>query len=506
MSSKKFNALASERELFLERARACSKLTLPMVIREKAHSGSSTFDIPYQSTGSRGVSALSSNLLLSLFPAGVPFFRLLVSSSDFEEFGEDAERIEQEVNDSLSDIERTVLEEIEGKNLRSTIFEALKNLLIAGSTLVYVEPEGLIRNYTLEDFVVHRDISGNITDIIIKECISPRVAETLGIEVDLPSEGDDLDVNEDIDLFTIIELQSDGTYHQWQEVNDKPLDIPEIFTKEDLPWLPLRLTKITGESYGRGYVEGVIGDLKALEGLSKAILEASAIAAKTVFFVKPGTTTRAKDLTEAENGDVINGDASDVTTLNIGKGGDLNIALRASEILQQRLSYSFNLLDSTLPTKGATTAYEVSQIVSSLEKVLAGVYAMLSSEFMAPLVNLIIKRLEQNMTIHVIPPQVKLIISTGVSALGRSSDIERIMQFAQLANQVSPEAYAGLLDHEKALRELEAAIGVSVLKSRATVSQERAAAQAQQAELQKKAEQEQQVKTLTEGMQSPEQQ
>ena len=492
MSSKKYTGLTSERELFLDRAREASKLTMPMLIRDQGHTSASTFEIPYQSVGHRGVSALASNLLLSLFPASVPFFRLLVSDSEFKEFGEEAEKIKQEVNDSLSEIEREVLEEIEGKNLRSTIFEALKNLLIAGNTLIYVQEDGEIRNYTLHDYCVHRDASGNITDLILKECISKRIAETLDIGDDLPSEGDDIDNAKDVDLYTIVKLNDDGDYDVWQEVNDTVIKGTETtYTKDDLPWLALRLTKITGESYGRGYVEGVIGDLKSLEGLSKAILEASAISAKTIFFVEPGTTTRAKDVTEARNGDVINGSANDITTLNVGKGADLNVALQAAQKIEQRLSFSFNLLDSTLPTRGQTTAYEVSQIVNSLEKVLAGVYAMLSSEFMQPLVGLIIGRLAEEEKIPQIPSQVKLIISTGLTALGRSSDIERIMQFSQMAAQVAPEGYAALVDQEKLLRDLESAVGVSVLKSRETVAKERAAFEAQQKELQNQQQQQQ---------------
>jgi len=505
--SKRYNQLDAERQVFLERAREASKLTLPMVIRDQGHTYATTYEVPYQSVGSRGISALSSNLLLSLFPAGVPFFRLLVSESDFEEFGEEADQIQSEVNDSLSNIERTVLEEIEGKNLRSTIFEALKNLLISGNSLVYVQEDGNIRNYTLEDYVVNRDVSGDVTDIIIKESISQRILKTLDIAESLPSDINDIDGEEgkdkDVDLYTCIELQEDGTYAVWQEIKGEKIpDTDEIYEKGDLPWLALRLTSVTGESYGRGYVEGIIGDLKSLEGLSKAIFEAAAISAKTIFFVNPGTTTRAKDVSEAANGDVINGDSNDVSVLNVGKGGDLTVALRAAEMIEQRLSFSFNLLDATLPTKGQTTAYEVSQIVNSLEKVLAGVYAMLSSEFMQPLVGLIIKRLEQEEKVPAIPEQVKLIISTGLTALGRSSDIERLMQFSQIGAQISPEGYAALVDQEKLMRDLEAAIGVDVLKSPQTLQAEQEAFRKQQEDEQQRILAEQ---ALQNGAISPEQ-
>jgi len=151
MSQKRYQQLLPEKDIFLERARKASELTLPLVIRKEGHHSSTTYKTPYQSVGSRGVTNLASNLMLSLFPASQPFFRLLVSDSDFEQFGDQASLVKEEVNESLSQMEKAVLEEIESKNLRPVLFEVFKNLLIAGNSLVYVEPEGSIRNYTLED-------------------------------------------------------------------------------------------------------------------------------------------------------------------------------------------------------------------------------------------------------------------------------------------------------------------------------------------------------------------
>ena len=112
----------------------------------------------------------------------------------------------------------------------------------------------------------------------------------------------------------------------------------------------------------------MIGDLQSLEALSQAVVEAAAMSAKTVFMVNPGSTTRPRDLVRANNGDVISGSASDVTTLQVAKSGDLSIALQSANKIETRLSYSFNLLEATLPTSGQTTATEINAIINSLEK------------------------------------------------------------------------------------------------------------------------------------------
>lgn len=469
MGSKRYEFLSSERQAFLNRAREAAKLTLPMLISPNenvGNTGGNNYKTPWQSVGARGVASLSSNILLSLFPSGFPFFRLLVSESDFEDFGEQAEQIMKEVNETLADIEKRTLEEVEGKNLRSTIFEAIKNLLVAGSSLVYVQPNGELRNYTIESFVCNRDVEGNVMEIVIKETISIKVAEEMGLLNG--SDGDD----KEVDLYTCVERR-DGKFYAWQEIDGVVIeDTEEEFELDKLPWIPIRLTKVTGESYGRSYIENVAGDLKSLEGLSKAINEAAGISAKTIFFVKPGSLTNVRDVEEAENGEVISGLAGDVSAFRVDKGSDLSIAFQAAQTIEQRLSFSFNLLDSTLPTQGQTTAFEVQQIVNSLEKVLSGVYAMLSNEFMQPLVRRIIDRLAEEEKIPELPEQVKLIISTGLTALGRASDIQRLMSFSQVATQVAPQAFGALVDQEKVLRQLESASGVDVLKSAEQLQEE----------------------------------
>ena len=499
----RYDKLTAEREIFLSRARECSKLTLPMVVRPSGHTQDSSYETPYQSVGSRGVTNLASNMLLSLFPSGTPFYRLLVSDSAFDQFEEAGEQIKTEVNESLSEIEKTVLEEIESKNLRSTIFESVKNLLISGNTLLYVQPDGDIRNYSLEDYVVHRDVTGSITDIIIKEVISETVAKSLDIDVDLPSDAEGgLSSDRDIDLFTCVELQDDGTFYAYQEVKGEVLkDTKEYYEQGKLPWLPLRLSKSTGESYGRSYVEGVIGDLKSLEALSKSIVETAAIAAKTIFFVDPATTTNMRDVSEAENGDVINGKATDVSVLQSQKGADLSIAMRAAETYEHRLSYAFNLLESTIPGPGAKTATEINAIVNSLEKVLAGAYAMLASEMMSPLVKLIIQRLTEEGKVPAIPDEVKLIISTGLSALGRNTDLERMQMFMQMAMGANPEVASRMIDWDKAMHDLQDAVGVKILKSS---TQMQAEAQAEQQAMQAQQQQEQGMLEQEQGMQEAE--
>tara|TARA_R100001082_G_scaffold101447_1_gene70998 strand:+ start:1985 stop:3541 length:1557 start_codon:yes stop_codon:yes gene_type:complete len=475
MGKKKYDSLEAERKPFLDRARDCSKLTLPLIIRDEGDNSSTDHNTPHQSLGARGVLNLSSNLMLSLFPSNMPFFRLLVSSNSFEQFGQDAEQIKLEVENSLSDIERIVLEELEDKNLRPSIIAALQNLIISGNCLVYVQPDGGVRTYTIEDYVCHRDVEGNIIHIITKEIISADVAKSEGIE--LPSDDNELGEDGDdkeIELYTCVHRKGDE-YYIYQEVEGNVLKQSELYIPiDELPFIPLRLSKVTGESYGRGYVETTLGDLSTLEGLSKAQLESAAILSKVIFMVDPASTTRARSLSEAENGDVINGRASDVTPLVVNKNSDLSTAFELTSNLERRLSYAYNLLDASLPTKGMTTATEINAIVNSLEKVLAGTYALLSNEFMRPLIKAIMKRLNEEDKIPELPKEVKLIISTGITNLGRTSDLERLQTFVSLGSQMIPEMFTQMVNPEAIMKSLASAIGIdkSILKTEQQLMEE----------------------------------
>lgn len=96
--------------------------------------------------------------------------------------------------------------------------------------------------------------------------------------------------------------------------------VPEsegIFPKDKSPFSVLRFTGISGEDYGRGYVEEYKGDIQSLEFLTKAIVQGSAAAAKVLFMLRPSAVTEAADITESESGDIIIGNADDVSILQL---------------------------------------------------------------------------------------------------------------------------------------------------------------------------------------------
>ena len=62
----RYENLSSDRDNYLERARECSRFTIPMLIPESDTSGTSRFPTPYSGVGARGVNNLASKLLIAL--------------------------------------------------------------------------------------------------------------------------------------------------------------------------------------------------------------------------------------------------------------------------------------------------------------------------------------------------------------------------------------------------------------------------------------------------------
>lgn len=456
----RYSQLEATRDPFLKRAREAAKLTIPALLPESTHSGASPLPTPYQGLGARGVNNLSSKLLLALLPPNSAFFRLTIDDFTLEQMTQ-KEGMRAEVEEALGKIERACTAEIETSAVRVTAGEVLKHLLVAGNALLYVPSRGNVKMFRLDRYVVSRDPMGNVLEIIVKESIHPRM---LPVEMGITEEGTDLNADRTVDLFTHIRLDPSGKkWEVYQEVKNNIVPGSQgTYPLEKSPWIPLRFTKIDGEDYGRGYVEEYYGDLRSLEALTQAIVEGSAAAAKVLFLVNPNGVTQQRTLTEAPNGAVRAGTADDVTVLQMDKFADFRVAFETIEAISTRLSYAF-LLNSAVQRAGErVTAEEIRYMANELETALGGVYSILSLEFQLPLVRTILHRLEKQRRVPSLPKgTVRPAITTGLEALGRGNDLNKLDMFLEGAAQaLGPETLMQRLDVGDYLTRRATALGI----------------------------------------------
>jgi len=436
----KYDRYKGEREHYLQRGREASLYTIPSLLPDQDHRASTELITPFQSIGAEGVNNLSSKLLLSLLPPNAPFFRLVVDNSELEALLADKR---SEAEEGLAKIERMVMQEIEVRGLRVPISEALKQLIVAGNVLIYLPPEGQIRVFRLDRYVVKRDSMGNPLEIITKESLSPLSLPERAREIIADPESES--PTKDLDLYTCIKW-SGKNWKIHQELEGEIVPGSEgSFTKDKNPFIALRFTHMDGEDYGRGYVEEYLGDLKSLESLTQSIVEGSAAAAKVLFLVRPNGTTRVKTLAESPNGAIVTGDDNDVSSLQLGKSQDFNIAQQTIQMLQTRLSRVFLMNSSIRRDAERVTAEEIRVARQELEIALGGVYAILSQEFQLPLVEILMHRMGKEKKIPKLPGDaLKPLIVTGVEALGRGEDLNKLGQFLQSLAPLGEQAMAEL--------------------------------------------------------------
>lgn len=452
--------MESDRYSYLMRARDCARLTLPHLMTDEGDQTANRLPTPYQSVGARGVNNLASALLLSLLPPNAPFFRFVLDSRAQSKLLALSPNAKGEVETSLSNMERLIMQEIEGQAIRSSLFEALKQLIVCGSVVMYFPEEGPMRVIKLDRFVVKRDPMGNVRKIIVKESVAPS---TLPEEIQPFVKSCMCDHGDAVDLYTCAKFMRDGKVEVYQEVEGEI--VPEsygIYPADQSPFIALRMNRIDGEDYGRSYVEQYLGDLISMESLSKSIVEAAAAASKVLFLVNPTGTTRPKTLAQAPNGAIREGNAADVSVLQANKGQDLQTALLTVNAINERLSYAFLLTEATIRNAERVTAEEVRLVTQSIERQLGGIYSILSQEFQLPLVARVLFKLNKQKKLPKLPKDfVVPTIVTGIDALGRGNDLNRLDVYLQGIGQIlGPQMIQQYIDVREYLNRRAAALGI----------------------------------------------
>ena len=458
----RYNELSSHREQFLNVAYECSELTIPtLLMRNEGDALYQSFATPWQSVGAKGVTTLSSKLMLGLLPPSTSFFKLQLDDSKLGV--EIPAEAKSELDLSFAKIERMIMESIAASTDRVQIFAALKHLVVSGNALVYMAKEGM-KVYPLNRYVVERDGNGNVVEIVTKERVSKKL---LGLpELDDGPNDDskgDYKGTKDVDVYTCVKLVDNG-WRWHQEANDTILpDSVGKAPKDKTPWLPLRFVTVDGEDYGRSRVEEFLGDLKSLEALMQAIVEGSAAAAKVVFTVSPSSTTKPASLANAGNGAIIQGRPDDIGVVQVGKTADFQTAYQMINMLEKRLAEAFLVL---MPRQSErTTAEEVRMTQMELERQLGGLFSLLTTEFLIPYLNRKMHTLTRSKKIPSVPQNlVKPTIVAGINALGRGQDREALVQFiTTVAQTMGPQVMAQYMNADEAIKRLAASQGIDIL-------------------------------------------
>lgn len=480
----RYRLMEVERQPFLDTAREVARLTIPSLMPPQGHTSYSKLRAGHQSFGARALNTLSSKLVLTLLPTNRPMHRTDIDEISIAKLAQEPGR-KAEIQDSLAKYDRALHTHIEASQLRHKTNEAMLQALAAGTTLLHFQDERKVRVHKLDSFVQALDGTGHLLELIIREYVSP---ETLPAEVvsacQVVTKPASVSTKpEMVDVYTGVSFE-DGKYRVWQEINEKLVPESEgTYTPENLPFLPLRLIAVDGESYGRSYCEAYLGDLISLENHSKSLNEGAILASKYIFFLGHQATVSPKQLQSARNGAVLRGSAADVSIMRIDKANDMSISQNVASAIETRLSYAF-LMHTAIQRQGErVTAEEIRVMARELEEGLGGMYSLLSQEFQLPVIRAYRAILEKQKKLPSLPKDIVSVkIVTGLEALGRGQDVDQLQMFLQDVSVFGGQAM-GMLDMREVLIRLAVARGIDtsdLVKTQAQLQQEQQAAMMQQ--------------------------
>jgi len=462
IAQKRFMKLDALRTTLLTRCRRCSALTIPSLLPPKDHKETDELLTPYQGLGARAINNLSAKLLLTLLPAGSPFYRLDVDPEVIQELKDTLgnDKFKTQIEEKLAIHEAMGVKLIERNAYRVQMFKVLRLLLATGNAMIETpvvsgKPvEGRLKVHRVDHYVIRRSPSSQPLEIILKEKIS---IEEVPEDVNRPepdTEGKKAYDEDNIELFTYCKFNGE-VWSVFQEIFGQVVPGTEgDYKPNHFPFLPLTWALTEGENYGRGHVEEYLGDFISLDGLSQHILEGAAAMAKIIFLVGSNGVTNIDDLKKCVNGGFVTGNKDDITVLQLEKFADFKVALEESQRIERRLANAFLLTDSIRRDAERVTATELRLMAQDLEDALGGVYSVLSQELQYPLAVRIIAQLPA------LPKQVSPSVVTGFEALGRGHDLQKLSGLMDFLSPLGAETVQTWIQMDEYIARVCVALGI----------------------------------------------
>lgn len=394
------------------------------------------------SIGAQAVNHLSNKVVSTLFPGQRLFFRLAVDAETREllmastaltqnsdETRAELERQIAKLDEQLLGTEKRAIEYLDMVAYRPVAVHAAKLLIITGNALMY-HPKGKpTQAFSLRQYCVQRDLSGEVVEIMTKEeksfeTFSKAVQDLLRVREQ--SKGKQYVDSTNVTIYTRIRLEDDGRYHAKQCADHVTLNTEgAIWTKKTLPYIALTWNLIQGEDYGRGLVSEYAGAFHGVNTLSNSLLNIAAIMGDIKFLVNPTSLLNVAEMNKSAPGSYHSGKENDITTPKVDKVTDAQFIQALIERYERQIAQAF-LLNSQL-TRNAerVTAEEIRRDANELEVSQGGVYSRMAAQWQLQTAYIVLDAINFVEVGNGIIPQV----ITGMDSLSRTSEMDNMHMY-----------------------------------------------------------------------------
>lgn len=458
----RYQKLSAKRGGFLDRAREFARMSLPYILPESETRGDSDNQHGFDSTGAEAVNHLANKMAITLFPPQASFFRADLSESAREALA--TQGIEQtDLTIQLAEIERKARLERASLGSQAAFVELFKQLLISGNSCLYVPERGNMKAIPMDRYVVRRENGGELCELITKE------SKTLGsfdkvTQAIIRSSGGrhEMKPEEDVDIFTSIKRVNGERdfFEVTQSAFDIPLGSSRRVREDRLPWIVCRYNSAYGEDWGRGLMEDYSGTFHVIEFLSEAQARGAVLLSEVKFLVKPGSVTDFDHLVSSPSGEYISGNVDDIGVLQLEKYPGLTAIKDIINDYERRIGRAFLLASANRRDAERVTTVELRIDAQELETSLGGVYSQLAENLQRPLARLLLHRVDATLGKDKLEP----IILTGLEALGRLGDLDKIAQFTEAMQmpQNWPEPLQARVDWSKYSKVVASSLSMKV--------------------------------------------
>lgn len=428
--------LTSKRTTKLDKARACSAITVPTLLPYESMTGEDNIFQTYSSIQSRGVTSLASKILSVLIPLNdTPFFSFGLKN------GREPTR---EITEYLEKLSFQVYRKLISNNLREVSYLAMQHLIVVGDVLIVMENDFSFRVIRLDQFVVRREVNGAIKEFMYLEFISPSNEESANSFDFLSGQDNQAGFKT---VYIRVQKTEDNQWKVEKELDDNIIDVGFY---DVLPYVILRWSTISGEDYGRSHVEDIFSDIRTLEAYSRALIQGMAAGSTFFMGVDPAGITEIDDLSGAQNGQWVAARKNDVFAISPSEtmNAQLQVSSAAVENMRKEVGQGFLLQTAAMPTGDRVTATAIRAVGNELETILGGTFSAIARDFMVPIIKRTIYLMIQNNEIDQrMAAQfdedngiLNIEILTGLQSLSRESDVTKLLQMGEMVRNLPPEA------------------------------------------------------------------
>lgn len=403
---------------FITRCENYAAYTLPKIcLPDNQNDNNRDVSQDFQAVGAQSTNHLANKLMLALFAPSRPFFRLDPSKAVQKQINE-AGVDQTEIDDAIAQAEKAAIKTLDKKAIRPKLYESVKHLIVTGN--VMIDLSDTFRVLGIKKYVVRRSLSGKPLEMMIAD---KMVIDELDEDVKqqaLRYIGNTPD--RAVTLYRWIIRDANGDYRmtQWVDNYQLPKKFDGKWSEEDCPFRPLTWDLADGQHYGTGLVEDYENDFSGLSALSRAQVQGAILASEFRWLVNPAGMTRVEDFESTANGGALPGTEGDVTLIQSGKSGDLQITMNMSAEYVNRIGRGFLMGSQLVRDAERVTAEEIRMVATELETALGGAYSRIAVDFQLPLARWLLREID------VPTKDFDPTIVTGLDALSRGGDLDEI--------------------------------------------------------------------------------